>query len=127
MAIMMILIEFGIYIYIYIYCCRYLKVSISIMILMSINVFYPHITNLLFWRPLRLFKRKYFYKSRALQMDLNALYEGAEFDVGYRYALLCANIYLCFFFAPGIPLLYFLMFLQIILIYWIDKYLRNTI
>lgn len=47
---------------------RFIKVGISIAILMTLNIFLPHISNLLFWAPLKLFKRKCCWKGKVLQM-----------------------------------------------------------
>ena len=48
-------------------------------------------------------------------MDLNKLYEGAEFDLSEKYAKVLAFIFVCLTYSPGLPVLIPILFVYLFL------------
>jgi hypothetical protein len=99
----------------------HLKVGVTIIILMIVTVFWPQISDLLFWVPWHYCRRACCTGSIVLQSDLNKYYEGYEFTLWDRYAYILTVIYFVITFSPGLPLLMPLGLLFCLVIYWIDK------
>ena len=74
-------------------------------------------------RLIRAFKRWLLKKKKVLQIDLNTLYEGAEFDLADKYVKVLAFTFVCFMYSGGVPLLLPVLVIYLILQYWVDKWL----
>ena len=48
-----------------------------------------------------------------------------EFNFGTRYASIVSNIWITFTYSAGIPLLYIIQFVNLIITYWVDKFLSK--
>jgi len=98
------------------------KVGADILLIMIINVFSPLVVFMLS-SPITSCKRWCLRKKKILQVDLNKLYEGPTFDLGFHYAKTLAFVFVCFAYSGGLPLLLpiitFFLFMQ----YWMNKYL----
>lgn len=105
----------------------HLKVGVTIIILMCVTVFWPQITEILFWYPWKKCQRACCTRKVLLQTDLNEYYEGYEFTLWDRYAYIMTIMYFIIAFSPGLPLLYPLGMCFCALIYWIDKFLGNLL
>ena len=50
------------------------------------------------------------------------MYTGEDFQIDVRYAQFMASFMITLMFSSGIPGLYLIMFIQLIIIYWVDKF-----
>jgi len=98
------------------------KVGADILLIMIINVFSPLILFIL-TAPLTSCKRCCLRKKKILQVDLNNLYEGPTFDLGFHYAKTLAFVFVCFTYSGGLPLLLPLITFFLFMQYWMNKYL----
>lgn len=103
----------------------YIKVGVTVIILMVINVLWPHVLDVIFWMPLRVCQRACCTGALVLQADLNEKFEGSEFSLWGRYSYILAIIYFIMAFSPGLPLLLPLGFGFCFVLYWIDKYMSK--
>ena len=60
---------------------------------------------------------------KIMNKDWIELYTGDEFFIDYRYSQILTIIFICFMYSSGMPILYFITVIHLIVIYWIDKYL----
>jgi hypothetical protein len=56
------------------------------------------------------------------QKAYEALYMGSEFTIDVRYAQILNMVFICMLYSSGMPLLYVIGFLQLLLSYFVDKY-----
>jgi len=108
----------------------FLNVGTILLMTMIINIVNLPIINLLFYfvgAMRRCFDRSctcdHKTTSKETQEDWVKLYTGPEFLVDFRYAQILTIIFICFLYAPGIPILYLTSFLNLLVIYWMDKFL----
>lgn len=52
----------------------------------------------------------------------NLLYTGPDFLIDFRYSQILTVIFICFLYGAGLPLLYYSTVLNLIIIYWLDKF-----
>ena len=57
------------------------------------------------------------------QKAAHTLFEGTQYDMSYKYAMLMKTILLTCFFAPAIPIALIISVLGLSAMYWVDKYL----
>jgi hypothetical protein len=96
---------------------------------MGLNVFTPHISQLLIY-SWALFRRwldrknfiinQYF---RLTKKEYFQYYVGPRFDIDIRYSQLLTTIFITILFSPGLPILYLFLFLYVLFTFWIDKIL----
>lgn len=101
----------------------YLQIGTSMIVVMLINTMVPHCLDIVFGIPFNWIWRLCKQKSAILQSELNSLYEGRQFELWDRYAILFANIFFALSFSSGIPVLIPFLLAQFIIRYWVDKYL----
>ncbi|OMJ87132.1 hypothetical protein SteCoe_11206 [Stentor coeruleus] len=101
----------------------FLKVGNLILTLMIISLGSPHLIYLFIAYPLGWCSRKFCYKSKKTQYELNLLYTGPDFDISTRTAMIFNMIFTCFLYSGGIPLLNCVCFIYLIIIYYTDKFL----
>mmetsp|Transcript_9202 Transcript_9202/g.10359 ORF Transcript_9202/g.10359 Transcript_9202/m.10359 type:complete len:1049 (-) Transcript_9202:179-3325(-) len=106
----------------------YYAVGATLLLTMLINVFSFPITVLVFTAIKSLLRccdrscRKDPQKTKKKsQKSYINLYTGPEFGLDFRYAQVLTLIFICMFYGSGLPLLYFFTFVQLIILYWIDK------
>eukprot|EP00357_Protocruzia_adherens_P037188 CAMPEP_0115011922 /NCGR_PEP_ID=MMETSP0216-20121206/24380_1 /TAXON_ID=223996 /ORGANISM="Protocruzia adherens, Strain Boccale" /LENGTH=617 /DNA_ID=CAMNT_0002380781 /DNA_START=1073 /DNA_END=2926 /DNA_ORIENTATION=+ len=85
----------------------YTKVSPAIIMFMFVNIFVPHLLQLI-WAPILHCRRKQSWKSQVTQRDLNNLYQGRNFKLSHVYAQSLNTVFIAFTFASGLPILYIL-------------------
>ena len=56
------------------------------------------------------------------QEDYNALYTGPPFRIDFRYAGILTQLYVCFIYSAGMPLLYLVTLIFLIVKYYSDKF-----
>lgn len=101
----------------------FIKVGNLILTLMIISLGSPHLIYLVIAYPIGCFCRKYCYKSKKTQYELNMLYTGPDFDISTRTAQIFNVIFTCFLYSGGMPLLNCICFIYLIIIYYTDKFL----
>ena len=51
------------------------------------------------------------------------IYMGGEYFIQFRLAHVLTTIYITFTFSSGLPLLYLLAFINLVAVYWMDKFM----
>ena len=100
----------------------YQDVGVPIITLMIITLA-SNIVSAMINRLIRSIKRCLLKKKKVLQVDLNTLYEGGEFDLADKYVKVLAFIFVCFMYSGGVPLLLPVLVVYLTLQYWVDKWL----
>jgi len=100
----------------------------KIIFTMILNIFGPHMFPIMgyvqkrckasWWRCTGAESSKF-----VTQEDLNKWFLGPEFTLSYRYAQAMATICVCLMFGGGMPILYSVGFVSMLLFYWTDKFL----
>jgi hypothetical protein len=62
-----------------------------------------------------------------LQEDYENINTGSEFELDDRYAQFLTTLFMLFMYSSGIPILYPIAFLSILITYWCDKYFRKDL
>ena len=107
----------------------YYDVGVLVMLVMLLNCFVPHF-DLFVRLPLHRCRRcvdrgcsKDHTLTRHLtQHDLNHLFEGPVFDIAARSAQALNVVFVCLVFSSAMPLLYVFGVINIMVIYWVDKW-----
>eukprot|EP01083_Nonionella_stella_P232135 819194_1 len=97
----------------------YRIVGQSIMLTMFVNIFNPHILPLILM-PFHWLQRKLSSKN-VTQLELDNIFEGGQFTLAYRCAVLANTIFVTLMYSPGLPLLLWFATATYMLIYWSDK------
>jgi len=100
----------------------YTKIGESVSMLMFIQI-WPQLLDLVLMVPLKSFLRSIHKEAAIIQADLNLLYEGGNFELWDKYALVLTNMFFAITFSTGIPILIPFLFVFLIIRYWIDKML----
>jgi hypothetical protein len=100
----------------------YVKVGVPIILLMMANLFSYSMAPILL-EPVMKCYRCMKKNSLILQADLNALYQGREFDIPYAYAKTLSFIFICFMYAGGLPILLPILSGYLFIQYYADKYM----
>lgn len=106
----------------------YSAVGATIIFCMILNIFTPHIASLFLWLYTRL-RRACDKKwctggkktKRLTKKEFINLYVGPSFDIGTRYSEILTSIFVILIYSAGMPILYLLCFLFLIITYWVDK------
>ncbi len=59
---------------------------------------------------------------KLLQEDYENINTGSEFELDDRYAQFLTTLFMVFMYSSGIPILYPIAFISILITYWCDKY-----
>lgn len=99
-------------------------VGVTIILVQLADIFFANSDTLFAWwyyeRRIRLAKKP---STQPLTQDeLNKLHEGKDFEISYKYAQVMATTFVCLTFALGIPLLYFIAAVNLIVFYFAEKY-----
>ena len=100
----------------------YLMVGSSVIIILTVNIFLPPVTGLMFLIMKRM-QIKCCRRKKIIQLDLNNLFKGNQYDIVNSGATTLANIYIALLYAPGCPILIPALFILLLVRYWTDKYL----
>jgi hypothetical protein len=108
----------------------YRTVGGPFLLFSAVQIFLPHLGVLLNFLNVNLerYKDRGFTSnmrktSKVVQEEYEELYIGPEFPMEIRLGQLVSLICVGFSFSCGIPLLYPLMLIQLIVMYWVDKYM----
>jgi len=100
----------------------YLQVGANIVLTMIINTLAPHVPPCSrYCCRERLRRRRSKVRKAVTQEQLDSLYTGPVFTIGPRYAVMLNVFFVCFLYAPGIPVLYMVGAASFLLGYWLDK------
>ena len=99
----------------------YLHVGNLILIIMIISLGLPHLIFLLIAYPFGMMKRKYCYKSKKSQYELNIFFLGPEFDIATRSSQIMNIVFTCYLYSSGLPILNCICFIFLIIIYYTDR------
>jgi len=104
----------------------YQTVGVSICLVQIGNIISPHLWKLYKYRE-AILKRKAAamdpLKGALTQDDLNQLHLGPDFFVSHRYAQVMADLFVCYMFSTGMPILAVIAMLNFYVSYWVDKFL----
>ena len=98
----------------------YTDVGVPIITLMLVNLF-SNVFSAVIQCPIRCMKRCCCGTRQILQVDMNAYFEGPEFEISTYYAKNLAFLFVCMMYSGGIPILLPILFVYLLLKYWIDK------
>jgi len=104
----------------------YQTVGVSICLVQIGNIVSPHLWKLYKYREGILKRRaaaKDPLKGALTQDELNQLHLGPDFFVSHRYAQVVADLFVCYMFCAGMPILTIIAMLNFYVSYWVDKYL----
>lgn len=107
----------------------YRNVGTTIMLTMLINIVMPHLAEKMVylftvfkrWRD-REYTKDMKRTRKVLQEDYDEVYTGDEFEIEVRYGQIIFGWFVTMMFSAGMPALYLVFILQMLVIYWIDKY-----
>jgi hypothetical protein len=107
----------------------YLNVGTTLLMTMLINVVSLPIINLtiLFLKAIgrccdRRCKCDKRVTKKKTQTKWNQLYTGPDFMIDLRYSQILNVVFICLLYGSGLPLLFVSTFLNLIIIYWLDKF-----
>ena len=101
----------------------FLRVGSYLLTLMLISLFSPHIIYLMLAYPIGACRRKFCFRGKKTQYELNILFTGPEFDIAARTAQILNVIFTCYLYSGGIPLLNCTCFVFLLIIFYTDKWL----
>ena len=90
---------------------------------MFINVFVPHAAPMLQYFLILPLKRMLTAKSQITQRDLNALYEGPEFNMAINVPNTLVVLYTCMMYSSGMPTLILVAMFSFLISFWVDKFM----
>ena len=106
----------------------YRNVGTTLTIAMIMNIITPHIAeNILYILPAisrcidRGCTRDIRKTRQVLQEDYEEMYSGDEFLFEVRYAQILSAFFITMMFSAGIPSLYLVLIIQMVVLYWLDK------
>src|SRR5687768_7290285 len=96
---------------------------------MIINIISLPLINIIFYTIKQCFRccdRKCTFDKtktrKRTQQGWNALYTGPDFLIDFRYSQILTVVFICLLYGAGLPLLYFSTVINLMIIYWLDKY-----
>jgi Cytosolic domain of 10TM putative phosphate transporter len=98
----------------------YEMVGVPILLTMMVSVFSPHIFPLARAYMGRC-QRRNCLRRDATETELKAIFEGEQFELAERHAIILNVVFVAFFYTAGMPLLTFLAFASLSCMYWFDK------
>ena len=101
----------------------FLSVGSLLLSLMITSLGSPHLIFLATAYPMEACRRKFCWKSKKSQYELNKLFIGPEFDIAERTAQIFNVIFTSYLYSGGIPLLNCTCFIYLVIIYYTDKFL----
>jgi len=99
----------------------YSNPGVQMFLIGFFNIFAPHVLPLVRYLYHE-FRRIYFAPYVISQQVLNEMYIGEEFLLSVRLAQTAAMFYFIVMFTPGMPIMYFLGWVSVIVSYWVDKF-----
>lgn len=112
----------------------YSAVGVSIILTMILNIFVPHAGPIVLTLMTKLKRCRdrgcstdTSRTKKMTQADLEALYTGPPFLMAERYAQVLTILFVCFSYATGLPMLYYIGCLSMVSFYWVDKYMFTRI
>ena len=110
----------------------YQIVGVSLLLTMVMNVCNPHLIPVVLypfqrcalWCKVRKIQKKNAANKviKYTQRELNAMFEGQQFTLAERYAIICNTIYVSFFYSSGMPILLLLAAFTFLITYFCDKF-----
>lgn len=103
----------------------YFTVGVTITLVQIGSVISSQVSNLMdmFFHSLKVDYAKVDSTACLTQDELNELRKGPPFLLSSRYATVLATFFVCFTFSTGMPILYFCAFFNMIVTYFMDKYM----
>lgn len=98
-------------------------VGTQMQMTMFINVFVPHAAPMLQYFLILPLKRMLTAKSQITQRDLNALYEGPEFNMAINVPNTLVVLYTCMMYSSGMPTLILVAMFSFLISFWVDKFM----
>lgn len=106
----------------------YFNVGTTLLITMFINMFSLPIINFIFLALKKCIqccdrrcKSDRSITKKKEQSKYEALYTGPEFLIEIRYAQILNLLFVCLLYGSGLPFLYIITFVNLLIIYWLDK------
>lgn len=104
----------------------YKTIGVSMVLVQTGNIVGPHMYKFYFYNNAKKKQQAAIedpVDGGLTQIDLNKLFLGPDFSVSHRYAQILADIFICFIFTAGMPILTIIGMLNFYTTYWVDKFL----
>lgn len=103
----------------------YFTVGVTIVLVQIGSIFSSQVNNILdmTFHRLKVNYAKVDSTACLVQDELNELRKGPPFLLSSRYATVLATFFVCFTFSTGMPILYFCAFFNMLVTYFMDKYM----
>ena len=98
----------------------YSSVGLAITNIMAYNIFIPHLAP--FAKSLLNPSRRWYHGDGLTQMQLNEFYLTDKFEMEQKCAQLMQTLAVTLTFSAGMPALYPIAFVTLLVMYWLDKY-----
>lgn len=103
----------------------YFTVGVTIVLVQIGSIFSSQVTNIMdmTFHRLKVNYAKLDSSVCLTQDELNELHKGPPFMLSIRYATVLATFFVCFTFSTGMPVLYYCAYFNMIITYFVDKYM----
>lgn len=98
----------------------YSRVGVELFLIGLLNIIGPHVLPMLRYMY-HVLERKYMAPYAVSQQVLNEMYIGEEFLLSVRLAQTCMMVWYILLYSSGLPIMYFVGLVSLVVAYWIDK------